>query len=167
MTWQNVLVSGSFGPTFGKHGPNAWYFLETVVFYILIHRTYLSINFSNVIYHVLPFTQFQDIGLEGAKMRPFFCAKNGMAHECARHVTGLLMVLWNGILDNYEITIYIHIYIYYTHMYIYIRIYTRIDYTLEFKPITNHTQLPSISILGCHEFLPSLLQVSLGCEFPL
>ena len=30
MTWQNVLVSGSFGPTFGKHGPNAWYFLETV-----------------------------------------------------------------------------------------------------------------------------------------
>ena len=117
-------------------------------------------------------------------MRPFFCAKNGMAHECARHIIGLLMVFLNGILDNYDITIYyiymcnIYIYIYYTYIYInniyyiyierlHIYIYKIYIYILEFKPITNHTQLPSISILGCHEFLPSLLQVSLGCEFPL
>ena len=90
------------------------------MFYILIHRTYLSINFSNVIYHVLPFTQFQDIGLEGAKMRPFFCAKNGMAHECARHIIGLLMVFLNGILDNYDITVYIYNIYYIYRDYIYI-----------------------------------------------
>ena len=53
-------------------------------------------------------------------MRPFFCAKNGMAHECARHIIGLLMVFLNGILDNYELTVYIYIYyIYRDYIYIY------------------------------------------------
>ena len=75
----------------------AWCLFETVEETIVLYfetfsHTFIH-NFSDAISHVLPFPQFQDIGLEGAKMRPVFCAKYGMAHECARITIALLMVL--------------------------------------------------------------------------